>query len=107
MGTSPLQKILFGSPGTGKSYLIRAIATDDLDIQLAPSTNTSPNIIKTVFHPEYTYGDFMGKLLPHGQGTNVTYKYYAGHFLKALGRAYRNILEDKDEFDPYLKCRRC
>lgn len=104
MGTSPLQKILFGSPGTGKSYLIRAIATNELDIQLAPSTNTSPNIIKTVFHPEYTYGDFMGKLLPHGQGTNVTYKYYAGHFLKALGRAYRNILEDKDEFEPYLQC---
>lgn len=97
MGTLPLQKILFGSPGTGKSYMIREIATNDLDIQLDPSTQTSPNIIKTVFHPEYTYGDFMGKLLPHGQGSNVTYKYYAGHFLKVLGKAYHNILNHRDE----------
>lgn len=38
---SYIQKIIFGSPGTGKSHLI-----------------------KSVFHPEYTYGDFMEKLLP-------------------------------------------
>jgi len=104
MGTLPLQKILFGSPGTGKSYMIRGIATDNLSMQLDPSTQTSPHIIKTVFHPEYTYGDFMGKLLPHGQGSNVTYKYYAGHFLKALGRAYRNLLEHKDENTPLPQC---
>jgi len=104
MGTLPLQKILFGSPGTGKSYMIREIATAKLDIQLDPSTQTSPNIIKTVFHPEYTYGDFMGKLLPHGQGSNVTYKYYAGHFLKALGKTYRNILDHRDENVPLPQC---
>lgn len=84
--------------------MIRGIATGDLGIQLDPSTQTSPDIIKTVFHPEYTCGDFMGKLLPHGQGSTVTYKYYAGHFLKALGRAYHNILEPKAENAPLLQC---
>jgi hypothetical protein len=55
----PIQKILFGSPGTGKSYKIdREIIPKDLGI------TSKDNIVKTVFHPEYTYGDFMGKLVP-------------------------------------------
>ncbi len=109
MGT-PIQKILFGSPGIGKSYQVRQIATEELGIELDPTTRTSPNIIKTVFHPEYTYGDFMGKLLPHGQGNSVTYKYYPGHFLRALGKAYRSILDYvdlerfKNESIPLPKC---
>jgi hypothetical protein len=54
----PIQKILFGSPGTGKSYKIdHEIIPNDLEIN--KSLNPE-NIIKTVFHPEYTYGDFMG-----------------------------------------------
>ena len=57
----PLQKILFGSPGTGKSYKIRTIATEQLGIELNETTKTLAKTIKTVFHPEYTYADFMGK----------------------------------------------
>jgi 5-methylcytosine-specific restriction endonuclease McrBC GTP-binding regulatory subunit McrB len=84
----PIQKILFGSPGTGKSYRIdHTIIPEDLEI-----TNPKDNVIKTVFHPEYTYGDFMGKLVPLTRaGKSVEYKYYEGHFLKALGRSYKNI----------------
>ena len=83
---TPIQKILFGSPGTGKSHTIdKVIIPNDLGI-------TSPeNIIKTVFHPEYTYGDFMGKLVPITRAGKVEYNYYEGHFLKALGQAYKNI----------------
>jgi 5-methylcytosine-specific restriction endonuclease McrBC GTP-binding regulatory subunit McrB len=85
---TPIQKILFGSPGTGKSYRIdREIVPKDLGI-------TGPeNIIKTVFHPEYTYGDFMGKLMPLTLSDGkVEYKFYEGHFLKAIAQAYKNIL---------------
>ena len=88
MPNSPIQKILFGSPGTGKSYRVEnKIIPDELNI-----TDQS-NIIPTVFHPEYTYGDFMGKLMPltDDSGT-VEYKYYSGHFLKALAKAYKNII---------------
>ena len=88
----PLQKILFGSPGTGKSYKIRTIATEQLGIELDERTKTLSNTIKTVFHPEYTYADFMGKLLPHTQGGNVIYKFYPGHFLQALGNAYKSLM---------------
>ncbi|WP_199302810.1 restriction endonuclease [Oscillatoria sp. FACHB-1406] len=88
--THPIQKILFGSPGTGKSYRIdREIIPKDLKID---ETINPESIIKTVFHPEYTYGDFMGKLVPITKGRSVRYKFYEGHFLKALSQAYKNIL---------------
>jgi len=88
---SPVQTIIFGSPGTGKSYKIDEEIQDVLKID-----RKSENSIKTVFHPEYTYGDFMGKLLPLSEGGKVEYHYYEGHFLKALAQAYKNILNNKD-----------
>ncbi|MGK7955330.1 MAG: AAA family ATPase [Crocosphaera sp.] len=97
MSVKPLQKILFGSPGTGKSYKIRQIAQDELKIEFDKNSKILTNTVKTVFHPEYTYADFMGKLLPLTQGNNVIYKYYPGHFLRALGMAYRGLIDGNDE----------
>jgi 5-methylcytosine-specific restriction endonuclease McrBC GTP-binding regulatory subunit McrB len=85
------QLILFGSPGTGKSYMVRS--------ELLPALDVDPNgdnCIQTVFHPEYSYGDFMGKLMPLSRDGNVEYNYYEGHFLKALARAYSNILASEN-----------
>lgn len=88
--SSPIQKILFGSPGTGKSYKIdNEIIPNILEIN---KDENPENIIKTVFHPEYTYGDFMGKLVPISRASKVEYNFYEGHFLRALGQAYKNIL---------------
>jgi len=91
----PIQKILFGSPGTGKSYQIREIAKEQLKIYF-DDTNWS-NTVKTVFHPEYTYADFMGKLLPLTQGNSVIYKFYPGYFLQVLGMAYRALVDGNQE----------
>jgi 5-methylcytosine-specific restriction endonuclease McrBC GTP-binding regulatory subunit McrB len=90
MSASPIQKILFGSPGTGKSYQIENdIAKTELGID-----KNSQNYIATVFHPEYTYGDFMGKLMPlTNDNGKVEYSFYCGHFLKALAQAYKNIIK--------------
>lgn len=96
----PLQKILFGSPGTGKSYKIRSIATENLGIEFDTKTKMLVNTVKTVFHPEYTYADFMGKLMPQSQGHSISYKFYPGHFLQALGSAYRGL--DKHDEKQYL-----
>lgn len=96
MTSKPIQKIIFGSPGTGKSYMIdNEIIPYELDIDI----DTNPeNVIKAVFHPEYTHGDFMGKLLPMTKAGQVEYSFYEGHFLRALSQAYKNILNayDKD-----------
>jgi len=87
-----VQKILFGSPGTGKSYRI-ADGEDSIANELGIN-NKEENIFRTVFHPEYKYGDFMGKLLPHTNESGfITYKFYSGIFLKALAKAYKNILD--------------
>ncbi len=99
--TQPIQKILFGSPGTGKSHRIdNEIIPQDLKIDRIANPES---IIKTVFHPEYTYSDFMGKLVPITKSGKVEYNYYEGHFLKALGQAYKNIQltkpKDIDQID--------
>ena len=87
-----IQKILFGSPGTGKSHQIdQVIIPKDLSIE------DSKNVIKTIFHPEYTYGDFVGKLMPITRAGKVEYNFYEGHFLKALGQAYKNIISAHDK----------
>lgn len=95
-GAMYVQKILFGSPGTGKSYDVIDIAKNSLKIEFQETSKILSNTVKTVFHPEYTYSDFMGKLLPLTNGGNVIYKYYPGHFLKALGIAYKNLLQNPD-----------
>ena len=82
----PIQKIIFGSPGTGKSHKIEHEIIPSLGVK------DSENVVKTVFHPEYTYGDFMGKLVPITKGKNVRYKFYEGHFLMALAKSYKKIL---------------
>lgn len=98
MQQSPIQKILFGSPGTGKSHrIVNKIIPQQLGILQGEYPE---NVIKTVFHPEYTYGDFMGKLMPlTTYDKKIEYKYYDGHFLKALAQAYKNILFQKEGED--------
>lgn len=95
--TTPIQKILFGSPGTGKSHKIDN-NEDGIILKELEITNRE-NVIKTVFHPEYTYGDFVGKLVPitPRSGGNVQYLFYEGHFLKALAQAYKNIIAAHDK----------
>lgn len=83
MDNAPVQKIYFGCPGVGKSHTVR---TKHLQ-----NNGGSHASIQCVFHPEYSYGDFMGKLLPLTVGDKVTYRYYPGHFMKALALAYKNL----------------
>lgn len=95
MSSKPIQRIIFGSPGTGKSHMIDH---EIIPYELSIDIKTHPeNIIKAVFHPEYTHGDFMGKLLPMTKAGVIEYNFYEGHFLKALSQAYKNILKAYDK----------
>ena len=93
MNSVPRQLILFGSPGTGKSYHIVKEILPAIGIEGDESPEDSPNVTRVVFHPEYSYGDFVGKLMPLTKDKQVEYKFYAGHFMQALARAYQNILK--------------
>lgn len=89
------QKIIFGPPGTGKSHSVDAIAKSLCIIEPACR-------IQTVFHPEYTYGDFIAKLMPISIDGTVQYRVVAGHFIKALAKALKepkNVLLQLDEIN--------
>jgi 5-methylcytosine-specific restriction enzyme B len=92
---TPIQKIIFGSPGTGKSHRIDAEIIPNI-LRIDP-IKSPENIIKAVFHPEYTYSDFIGKLLPITRAGKVEYNFYEGHFLRALGQAYKNYIKAHDK----------
>jgi 5-methylcytosine-specific restriction endonuclease McrBC GTP-binding regulatory subunit McrB len=99
-----LQKIYFGSPGVGKSYKVNQFikqlySSDDVSHQ---NELIKKNVFRTVFHPEYTYADFMGKILPYTKDSKVTYSFYSGDFFKALVRSYQNMIENPSNPTPVV-----
>ena len=86
--------IFFGSPGTGKSYRAKTEAGSGI-------------IFRTLFHPEFTYSDFVGMYRPvvgfekkedkidsfDGQIIQRPVNYFefvAGPLIRALGEAFKN-----------------
>jgi len=93
------QIILFGPPGTGKSYIIRNHFANQLNVD-------NDTMFETTFHPSYTYSNFIGKIVPiKDPGGNIEYRYMPGIFLKALAKAYalynrgKNVLLIIDEIN--------
>lgn len=53
----PRQKIIYGAPGTGKSYELQRQVTEDLKI-------SDSNTKRVTFHPNYSYQQFVGAYKP-------------------------------------------
>lgn len=72
--------ILYGVPGAGKSWTIKNEYCDDESC-----------MERLVFHPDYTYSDFVGQIMPKvtGEGT-VSYEFSPGPFAKLVKKAYAN-----------------
>ena len=72
--------LLYGVPGCGKSWIIQQEYCGDED-----------RMERLVFHPDYTYSDFVGQILPdvtpEGQ---VRYSFSPGPFPRLLRKAYRD-----------------
>lgn len=71
--------LLYGVPGSGKSWTIQTEYCND-----------ECYIERVVFHPDYTYSDFVGQILPKSEGGNVRYKFQPGPFTTLLKRATKN-----------------
>lgn len=67
--------LLYGVPGSGKSYSI------DEKIGYA-------NYERVVFHPDYSYSDFVGQIMPKLKEEKLTYEFVPGPFTKALKASY-------------------
>ena len=78
--TTGCNVLLYGVPGSGKSYTIE-------HEYCKPGSQGE----RLVFHPDYTYSDFIGQILPavddNGQ---VSYKFTAGPFTNILKESYKN-----------------
>ena len=76
------QLILYGVPGSGKSYTIKNL--------LAQNNISAENTMRVVFHPEYTNSDFIGQILPRSDasGSTISYPFVPGPFTQLLALAY-------------------
>lgn len=72
--------IVYGVPGCGKSWTIEHEYLD---------SNTVAS--RVVFHPDYSYSDFVGQLLPVKKSDgSISYDFVAGPFTIALKAAYHD-----------------
>lgn len=86
-----MQKIFYGAPGTGKSYEIQKY--------LKEKGIEDEFVFRVTFHPEFTYNDFVGQLVPivekDQNGNNViTYGFNKGTFTLALEKAYKDTSKE-------------
>lgn len=71
--------ILYGVPGAGKSFTLENDYKD---------SNTEMK--RVVFHPDYTYSDFVGQILPLSKDGDVRYDFIPGPFASIVKKAYEN-----------------
>ncbi|GAA7549197.1 hypothetical protein MMM130_02670 [Helicobacter pylori] len=72
--------ILYGVPGSGKSYTLQRDHCNDNSV-----------VEKIVFHPDYSYSDFVGQIMPSVDDSGmVSYKFNPGPFTNILKKAYHN-----------------
>lgn len=92
-------RILFGAPGTGKSYTVNK----DKDLLLQAGGIYE----RVTFHPDYTYANFVGTYKPvpckDSEGEDaITYEYVPGPFMRTLVRALKNGQEGNEKVKPHL-----
>lgn len=71
--------LLYGVPGVGKSHEIQTKYCDDPE-----------RMERGVFHPDYTYSDFVGQILPKVENGKLKYEFTAGPFTTLLAKAWNN-----------------
>ena len=80
------QIIYFGAPGTGKSHLVKQKLTGV----------SNDKIFRVTIHPEYTYSDFIGQLLPEQNPTSrsIEFPFKPGPFTRSLIEAFNDTSTD-------------
>ena len=72
--------LLYGVPGSGKSWTIEHEYCKPGSV-----------VERLVFHPDYTYSDFIGQILPAvSEDGQVSYKFTPGPFTNILRESYNN-----------------
>lgn len=93
----PRNRILFGAPGTGKSFTLN----HEKDVLLADGGECE----RVTFHPDYSYANFVGTYKPvpckDSDGKDaITYSYVPGPFMRTYVKALQNSRTDDPK--PFL-----
>ncbi len=92
-------RIIFGAPGTGKSFELKHEAEFiKKDGSLYPDTTKKEdridlafpenNVERVTFHPDYSYGQFVGSYKPISDDDGkIRYEYVPGPFMRTLVKA--------------------
>jgi 5-methylcytosine-specific restriction endonuclease McrBC GTP-binding regulatory subunit McrB len=116
----PLNQILYGAPGTGKTYntINHALAIIE-NKPIAEYDNTNRADLKktfddyvengqiafVTFHQSLSYEDFIEGLKPKSEGNNISYAVEDGIFKQMAKKAAQNIAESKsDKLHNFEEC---
>ena len=93
----PRNRVLFGAPGTGKSFTLNR----EKDALLAEGGEYE----RVTFHPDYSYANFVGTYKPvpckDSDGKDaITYSYVPGPFMRTYVKALQNSRTDAPK--PFL-----
>lgn len=78
------QTIYYGVPGSGKSHEVDKI----IDKNVPNKDDRLNQVIRVVFHPDYTNADFVGQVMPY-VNDGIEYRFKAGPFTRILKHAYK------------------
>ncbi len=87
-----LNTIFYGVPGCGKSYKINKLLHIDRESKKNGRALNDRFYKRILFHPEYTYSDFVGQIMPETNGERIEYKFQPGPFVECL----KDTLKDKN-----------
>ena len=88
-------RIVFGAPGTGKSY--------KLNKEQADLISDGGECERITFHSDYSYAHFVGTYKPVPTKNGISYEYVPGPFMRIYVKAIKNgRSENKDDIKPFL-----
>lgn len=105
---TPLNQILFGAPGTGKTYYTKKIAVEIINGKKAQDRSREEinkeyeelieagQIVFTTFHQSLSYEDFIEGIKPETIDGNVTYEVKDGIFKQLCSRAIEQKPKNSD-----------